>query len=229
MEFQNINSCPGLEPSLIDLVENARWEDAIHLLKSVIHEPTPQILKYEAICYLKLDKATNALEVIKKAEERGWMLPDILIIKGQCLYKLQEWETALSSFEEADQIKSTPESRQWMMRCNAHISVEDDPMCPNLFVFEPPVISDVQKGWYQNNSTVCIQLFVKEVAEKDLEINFDVKSVDVLIKQKKTISIHINLLKQIIPEESTYSIHTSSVELKLKKKVPNVQWDNCEE
>ena len=229
MDFQTFNSSPGLEPSIIDLAENAHWEDALHLLKDVIHEPTPQLLRYEALCYLRTNKVLNALETIKKAEERSWMLPDILIIKGQCLYKLQEWETALSTFEQAEQIKSTPEVRQWIIRCKAHITVEDNPNSANIFTFEPSVISDVTKGWYQTSLYVCIQLMVKDVTESDIECKFDPRSVDVAILKKPEISVHINLPKEIDPSESSFIIHHSSVELKLKKKNTGISWDTCEE
>ena len=230
MEFQNLNPTPGLEASIIDLVGNKYYDDALVLMNNVLHEPTPQLIKFEALCYLRTDKAINGLEAIKKAEEKGWMLPDILSIKAQCLYKLHEWESALFTFEEAYSIKSTPELRQWILRCKAHIDVEDNPDLPNIFTFEPPVISDVTKGWYQTSTHICIQLLVKGVTNDDLVCKFLDTSVDVLIKQKKPeISVHINLPKEIIPEESTFIIHHSSIELKLRKKVPGIFWNSCEE
>ena len=63
--------------------------------------------------------------------------------------------------------------------------------------------------------------------KENLEIKFGVKSVDVKIDLEKQIILHMNLSKEIIPESSIYKITQSTIELYLKKAVPN-NWDTCE-
>ena len=198
------------------------------MLKSITFEYTPILIKNQAICYMKLNKYMNALQVIKIAEEKGWCLPDIMLIKGQCLYHLEEWETALTAFETAEELKSTPDTHLWITRCKAHLLVDDDECDDHIFTYEPLIITDVKKEWYQTGQHVCVRLLVKEVKKEDLEITFNAKSIDVKINQKRPILFHMNLFKEIIPEESTFVINNSSVELKLKKKYQNSQWETCE-
>lgn len=217
----------SLEPTIIELVDSGRYDDAIQMIKTTTHEPTPLLIRKEAYCYFKLDRITYALEALKKAETRGWLLPDILLLKGQCLYRLQEWETALLAFEAVDKIASTNETKQWITRCQAHISVENAPNSPNIYTFDTPIISDVKKQWYQQNQLVGIQLLIKDVNKDELKVTFLPKSVDVYINRQRPISVHVNLPKEIVPESSTYVLNDSSIELKLKKVVAGY-WETCE-
>ena len=217
----------ALEPSICELVANGYYNDAIHMLKSVTFEYTPILIKNHAICYMKLEKYMSALQVIKIAEEKGWCLPDIMVLKGQCLYNLMEWETALSAFECAEELKSTPEIHLWITRCKTQMMVENDECEDHIFTYEPLIITDVKKEWYQTNQHVCVRLLVKDVKKGELEITFNNESIDVKINQKKPIVFHMNLFREIIPEESTFVINNSSVELKLKKS-HNIQWETCE-
>ena len=218
----------ALEPSVCELVSNEMYSDALNMLRSSTFEYTPTLIKNEALCYFHLKKYLHALEVLKIAEEKGWCLPDILMLKGQCLYFLEEWETALLTFESVEEIRSTQDIKLWINRCKAHMQYDSDEILDNVFTYEPLVITDVKKEWYQTAQHVCVRLFVKEVKKEDLEIIFNDKTIDVKIKQKRPIIFHMNLSKEIIPNESTFVINNSSVELMLKKLNQNSHWETCE-
>ncbi|EAY11124.1 CS domain containing protein [Trichomonas vaginalis G3] len=216
-----------VELSVIELVKSAQYEEALRVIHSENFEMTPLLIQNEAKCYLKTNKVTKALESLKRAEEKGWLLPDILMLKGQCLYKLQEWETSLIAFEAADKIASTAETKQWITRCQAHIEVENSPNAPNVFNFQPPIISDVKKEWYQNAQIVTIRLFIKDVKEKELKVSFLPNSVNVYITRQRPISYHLNLPHEINTSESYFVLNSSSIELKMEK-VQHITWENCE-
>lgn len=222
MDLDKTSLSYAFEPAVTELVSNECYSEAINLIQSEMHDDTPNLLKCEALCNMKLNKIMKALEIVKKAEEKNWCLSDIEMIKGQCLYQLQEYETALTAFQAAEELKSSEEIKQWIIRCIAHLQIENG--LRDIDVFEPLVITDVKKECYQKGDNVCVRLLVKDVKQESLEIKFDVKSIDVRIKQKKPIVLHMDLQKEIIPEDSSYIINNSSVELNLKKEDPSCQW-----
>ncbi|EAY01796.1 CS domain containing protein [Trichomonas vaginalis G3] len=216
-----------LETSVIELVDTERYDDALRLIRSSRRIMTPLLIRKQAYCYFKLGNPANALECLKKAEENGWILPEILILKGQCLYSLQEWDTALIAFETADKMGSTPETKQWLTRVKAHISIENSPNAPNIFLFQPDIISDVKKEFYQTNQLLAIRLFIKDVKEEELTVTFNPTSVEVYVKKQRPISVHLNLPREINTSQSFFVINDSSIELKIKK-VQCVNWDDIE-
>ena len=222
MDLDKTTLSYAFEPAVTELVSNECYSEAINLMQSEFYEETPNLLKNKAFCYMKLNKIMRALEIVKRAEEKSWCLSDIEMIKGQCLYQLQEWETALTAFKAAEELKSSEEIKQWITRCVAHLQIENG--AGNFDVFESFIITDVKKECYQKADNVVVRLLVKEVKEESLEVVFDVKSIDVRIKQKKPIVFHMDLQKEIIPSQSSYIINNSSVELSLKKADPTCQW-----
>ena len=215
----------ALEPAVSELINNEDYNEAINMIKNSKQEYTPALIKNEAYCYFKQKKYLRALEVIKLAEEKGWCLPDILALKGQCLYFLEEWETAFLTFEALQELKSSSDVKLWLDRCKIHMMFDRDHNSDNVFVYEPSVITEVKKEWYQTPKQVVLRLLVKAVKEEELEVTFNVKSIDVTIKQKKPIIVHVDLSKEIIPEQSNYKINHSSVELNLQKAHPNSNWN----
>jgi len=217
-----------LEYSVTELIDRGLYKDALKLIDSTHHEKTPQIILNEARCYFYLKKSLHALEVLKQAEEKGWDLNPFFDLKGKCLYQLHEWERALSAFEAAAEALSSPSIRQWITRCQAHIVVENNPESEHIIHFEPPIIIDVRREWYQTSLTVAVVIYVREVLETDLKVQYSPKHVDIDISQAKPISLHLSLSKEIVPEQSSSYITPSKIELKMKKAVPGT-WSHFEE
>ena len=216
------------ESSIMELIENQNYLEAINLFETIKHIKSPQLIVAEATCYYNLKKYMNSIEILKHAEELGWNLFEIYLLKGRSLYKIQEWELALKAFEFADELKTSYVIKQWITRCKAHITIEQDPESDHIIQFEPPVISDVRREWYQHGQTIVIVLYVRDVSEHELKVNYQPKKVSLTISQNKPISLQLKLSKEIIPEQSSYYITPSKIELKMRK-ATNVQWSNVEE
>ena len=163
------------ESSIMELIENQNYLEAINLFETIKHIKSPQLIVAEATCYYNLKKYMNSIEILKHAEELGWNLFEIYLLKGRSLYKIQEWELALKAFEFADELKTSYVIKQWITRCKAHITIEQDPESDHIIQFEPPVISDVIREWYQHGQTIVIVIYVRDVSEHELKVNYQPK------------------------------------------------------
>lgn len=87
----------------------------------------------------------------------------------------------------------------------------------------------VRHSWYQNDSFVCITFFVKDRTEKDVEITFGAKTLDVDIRLPDggNYIFDVELCNEVNPSECKKILNKSNVEVKLKKVKP-LQWGSLE-
>lgn len=209
----------GARCTFMFLVEQSRYSEALQIFDRFITKFNPQLLLAQAKCYLSLNQPKKALEAVLKAERNGWDLPDILLMKGRCLYKLQEFEMALQAFQDSDALKSTSPTKNWIMRCKAHITVEEKPRCANVIPFFPTKQSDVRRDWYQSNQFVTLSIYIPDIAPESIHISYQTTSLEILISQKPFSIIRIKLAKEIITDQCSHTITPSKLEIKLKKLV----------
>jgi len=86
--------------------------------------------------------------------------------------------------------------------------------------FQIPKDTKVRHSWYQTDTHVTVEFFVKNLKENDVDVEFNEESIEVTIKLIETDSewAYDKVLGgKIVPAECTKTISGSKVEIKLKK------------
>lgn len=231
-EMPNLNEIE--EASFALLVESQKYEEALKLLPS---NPAinPQMLLAAATCYFKTHNMNKTLELSIVAEKKGWTLPEVYTLKGRCLFKSGEYQSALKAFQTADNIRSTPSTTHWIYRCKARVESERLGSTDSHFftlhvtpAIPKPVPKTVPHDWYQSNKYVSLSLYEPHVNPHHLYILFGLTSVTIEIRSSTDpVEMYFQLAKEIIPEDCTWEITPSKVEIKMKK-AQEVKWSQIE-
>lgn len=211
----------------IGLNEEHLSEELIEAIpKSQKKNDFPLICLNANSCY-QLKDYLHALQLCNDAIRRGYSIPPILMIKGRCLYCMEEYETALESFEAAHSIKPSIESSRCIERCKAKIAAESEEISRRVIKYDPQQQPNIQKEWYQSSDSVSVTIFIKNLSEKNVTVIFNKMSFNFYVAQRPQYTLHFNLVKAIVPEECTFTVSPTKVEIKLKKLV-NEKWETLE-
>ncbi|EFA08477.1 protein SGT1 homolog [Tribolium castaneum] len=87
----------------------------------------------------------------------------------------------------------------------------------------------VKHDWYQTDAAVVITVLVKNVKEENLSVNFAKTCVTAKIKfpEQDDIELKFNLSHEVVPEQCSYKITPSKIEVKLKKS-EGIRWAKLE-
>lgn len=88
---------------------------------------------------------------------------------------------------------------------------------------------DIKYDWYQREEDIIITLFVKIINKENVNIKFTDDSVSISLTDDKNAikNLHLVLHDCIRSPECSYKIHTTKVEIRLKK-LKNILWSNLE-
>nr|XP_022902007.1 protein SGT1 homolog [Onthophagus taurus] len=88
--------------------------------------------------------------------------------------------------------------------------------------------STIKHDWYQTDSTVVITVLIKNVQKENLSINFGGKCVEICIKSEDAEhNLKYDLSHVIIPQQSSYKLTPSKIEIKLIK-LDGIRWSKLE-
>ncbi|OWZ14007.1 GTP-binding protein Era [Phytophthora megakarya] len=85
--------------------------------------------------------------------------------------------------------------------------------------------------WYQSGTHVTVSILQKKLAHEHVEVSIEPKKLLVRVKLDGEFVDALNetLFDEIVPEESSYKVLGTKVELKLRKKSNGMHWDKLEE
>ena len=169
--------------------------------------------------------------------------------KGQASFALGEYEAAKASFSRAIDLCASQDVptdlRRWVRKCDAEIALASttnpsgqspavaNPAAPVHSAAAPPTTtsdpSKIRHEWYQTQSEVVISILARNVPKEHVSIDFAEAEVDATIKLDSGAEfVHcFNLFHKIVPTQSSYSVSTAKIELKLKKHTAG-KWDALE-
>ncbi|CAO3642188.1 unnamed protein product [Cunninghamella echinulata] len=94
-----------------------------------------------------------------------------------------------------------------------------------------PQNARVRHEWFQNDSFVTVEVFMKNIKQDTVSLDFFDKSLSLTIKMPtgSDYSLELDpLAHEIIPNESTYKLLSTKLEIKLKKKQEGILWGALE-
>lgn len=203
------------------LTEEHRYEEALRFLSGVKVDSSPDLLIAAATCYLMTEQLYKALEVLCRAEERGWMLPKICVLKGKCLFLLKEYRSAYASFQSAYSVQPNQEIKECMEKCLIKVNSGDVPVERTFS------INAFEYSTHQTDTHFVLNVKAENVNVDMVNVVFEPKTLQVKIYQSVCAFAEYNLFKEIVPTESSYKVTESSVEISLKK-AEECEWESLE-
>ncbi|OHT12287.1 CS domain containing protein [Tritrichomonas foetus] len=226
-----------IEAQLLLLVEQGRFEEALNYLPLAVIDNDPRLVAMKACVLLRTGRPFQALHEIKNYELQGADLPQLLYLKGEALFQLKDYASAKHQFESALKFGSTPTIQRWIQKCEIHLSVGTPEAEHRIFKFDPPqdeqsnppqIVPQPHHDFFQSNTHVTMVLYIKNMQENDMKVEFHTKSLDIeILNTSPPTRIHIELMKEIDPSNSTYSIKPLNVEFKMLKKTKGM-WNSFE-
>jgi suppressor of G2 allele of SKP1 len=95
---------------------------------------------------------------------------------------------------------------------------------------KPVTPSPPKHDWYQTNTHVILSILIKNIKKEDAKINISEKNIEVEVKLpgNSEYQTNFNLLDKIIVPESSYTILSTKIEMKLKKSRDS-RWSTLED
>lgn len=225
------------ESELYLLAEQGRFDEALDLISKIQNEDDPKILLLKLQCYLRSGKPFEALKIAMDLENDGLTFPQLFLLKGQCLFNLKEYSSALLSFKKCYSESSTPEIERWIQKCQVHLTQKASLQPEVIFDFVPDQNDElniqentepiINYDYFQNLTHVVLLIDVIGAKKDKSYVKFQKKSVDVYI-DKYDANLHFPLASEIDPNQSSFTIGPYSIECKLHK-AEQGDWTKFEE
>uniref|UniRef100_A0A8C6RSG4 Protein SGT1 homolog n=1 Tax=Nannospalax galili TaxID=1026970 RepID=A0A8C6RSG4_NANGA len=236
--------------ALIDEDPQAALEE---LTKALEQNPDEsQYYCQRAYCHILLGKYCDAIADIKKSLELNPNNSTAILRKGICEYHGKNYATALETFVGGQKLDSKERFGQGQVQKQCSWSPRKPPSCQFFVVLGADVnfttwikrCQDTQNGkyvrfpvfylkmkydWYQTESQVIITLMIKNVQKNDVNVEFSEKELSALVKLPSgdDYNLKLRLLHPIIPEQSTFKVLSTKIEIKMKKPEA-VRWEKLE-
>ncbi|XP_036106108.1 protein SGT1 homolog isoform X1 [Molossus molossus] len=197
------------------------------LTKALEQKPDDaQFYCQRAYCHILLGNYCDAVADAKKSLELNPNNPTAMLRKGICEYHKKNYAAALETFTEGQKLDSADANFiVWIKRCQeAHNESQ-----LSESVSQRTHESKIKYDWYQTESQVIITLMIKNVQKNDVNVEFSEKELSALVKlpSGEDYNLKLRLLHPIIPEQSTFKVLSTKIEIKMKKPEA-VRWEKLE-
>ncbi|ORY93486.1 SGS domain-domain-containing protein [Syncephalastrum racemosum] len=159
--------------------------------------------------------------------------------KGICLHRLNKYSEAQTEFLQSKELNPNEKTLATWLRKNEDKLPKEQPKTEVKEEISKPTASAqntaqvyrTRHEWFQNDAFVTVEVFVKNVKDSNVSLSFFDKSLSLTIKMAagSEYSLELDpLVHEIDPKQSSYRILSTKVEIKLKKKVEGIKWNNLE-
>ncbi|NWT00059.1 SGT1 protein, partial [Mionectes macconnelli] len=172
-----------------------------------------------AYAHILLQKYADAVADAKKSLELNPNNAVALLRKGLGEYHMKNYASALESFREGQRLDNVDDTFTiWIKRCEETLNV-----FPFFF------FSFFRYDWYQTESQVIVTIMVKNAQKDDVSVQFSEKEVNASVRlpSGESFTLKLDLLHSIVPEQSTFKVLSTKVEIKMKKPEA-VRWEKLE-
>ncbi|KAM9322058.1 protein SGT1 homolog [Pholidichthys leucotaenia] len=178
-----------------------------------------------AYAHILLKNYSCAADDAKKAQQLKPSLPLAFMRTGIAEYHLNNYESAHAAFTQGHQLVDSDKSfDMWIERCKEMMDKTQ-----NNSINGTPAAPPVKHDWYQTESQVIITVMVKNVPKDGVHVNFMEKEISATINlpSGENYNLHLSLLHSILPQQSSFKILSTKVEIKMKK-TDAIRWEKLE-
>uniref|UniRef100_A0A3Q2HKB0 Protein SGT1 homolog n=1 Tax=Equus caballus TaxID=9796 RepID=A0A3Q2HKB0_HORSE len=204
--------------ALIDEDPQAALEE---LTKALEQKPDDaQYYCQRAYCHILLGNYCDAVADAKKSLELNPSNSTAMLRKGICEYHEKNYAAALETFTEGQKLDNADaDFIVWIKRCQ---EAQNGKHTVSFFFFN-------RYDWYQTESQVIITLMIKNVQKNDVNVEFSEKELSASVKlpSGEDYNLKLRLLHPVIPEQSTFKVLSTKIEIKMKKPEA-IRWEKLE-
>nr|XP_020479752.1 protein SGT1 homolog [Monopterus albus] len=179
-----------------------------------------------AYAHILLKNYSCAADDAKKAQQLKPSLPLAFMRTGIAEYHLNHYESAYAAFTQGHQLDVSDNSFEiWIRRCEEMMAEQTQ----NSSISRTPAAPLVKHDWYQTDSQVIVTVMMKNVPKDGMCVSFTEKELDATIQlvSGESYSLHLHLLHPIVPQQSSFKVLTTKVEIKMKK-TDATRWETLE-
>ncbi|XP_047445488.1 protein SGT1 homolog isoform X2 [Mugil cephalus] len=179
-----------------------------------------------AYAHILLKKYSCAADDAKKAQQLQPSLPLAFMRTGIAEYHLNHYESAHAAFTQGHQLDVSDKSFEvWIKRCEEMMGDQTQ----NSNVNRTPAVPPVKRDWYQTESQVIVTVMAKNVPKDGVCVNFMEKELSATIQlaSGENYNLHLHLLHPVVPQQSSFKVLTTKVEIKMKK-TEAIRWEKLE-
>ncbi|KAI4877114.1 hypothetical protein NFI96_026469, partial [Prochilodus magdalenae] len=179
-----------------------------------------------AYAHILLQDYNRAADDAKKAQQLQPGMATAFLRTGIAEFHLNNISAAHQAFTTGKGLNDSNEGFQiWIKLCEERMAK------PTIIILlkKELMVCPFRHDWYQTESQVTITIMVKNAKKEDVNITFEEKELKASVKlpSGEDYCLHINLLHPVVPEQSTYKILTTKVEIKMKK-TEAIRWEKLE-
>ncbi|NXI80974.1 SGT1 protein, partial [Rhipidura dahli] len=194
-------------------------------------EKNPDDAEYycqRAYAHILLQKYADAVADAKKSLELNPNNAVALLRKGLGEYHIKNYASALESFREGQRLDNVDDTFTiWIKRCEETLNGKKKYFIRGLIC--PVLRSCVIYDWYQTESQVIVTIMIKNAHKDDVSVQFLEKKMNASVRlpSGEEFNLKLDLLHSIVPEQSTFKVLSTKIEIKMKKPEA-VRWEKLE-
>lgn len=189
-------------------------------------EKSPDDAEYycqRAYAHILLQNYTDAVADAKKSLELNPSNAVALLRKGLGEYHIKNYASALESFKEGQKLDNVDDTfTVWIKRCEEMLNGSQTEV-------QQPLSAKIKYDWYQTESHVIVTVMIKNAQKDGVRVQFSEKEMNASVKlpSGEDYNLKLVLLHSIVPEQSTFKVLSTKVEIKMKKPEA-VRWEKLE-
>ncbi|XP_060625357.2 protein SGT1 homolog isoform X3 [Anolis sagrei] len=197
---------------------------AVQKLTAAI-EQKPDDAEYycqRAYAYILLQNYHDAITDAKRTLSLDPNNAKAFLRQGIGEYHTKNYISALKSLNEGQKLDGADtDFTIWIKRCEEAINTGS-----HSEVSQP---TKLKYDWYQTESHVIVTVMIKNVKKDEVNIHFLERELNALVKlsSEEECSLNLHLLHPIIPEQSSFKVLSTKIEIKMKKPEA-IRWEKLE-
>ncbi|NWY41512.1 SGT1 protein, partial [Sylvia atricapilla] len=183
-----------------------------------------------AYAHILLQKYADAVADAKKSLELNPNNAVALLRKGLGEYHTKNYASALESFREGQRLDNVDDTFTiWIKRCEETLNGKEKHVYLLRDLISPVLGSCVIYDWYQTESQVIVTIMIKNAQKDDVSVQFLERKMNASVRlpSGEDFNLKLDLLHSIVPEQSTFKVLSTKIEIKMKKPEA-VRWEKLE-
>ncbi|XP_041936896.1 protein SGT1 homolog isoform X1 [Alosa sapidissima] len=218
------------ERSFPDSFIDADPQKALEELNGALGESSnnAEWLCQRSYAHILLENYTRAAEDSKKAQQLQPGLALAFLRTGIAEYHLNNFTSAHEALLEGQKLEGSNDLFQtWINRCEEAKQTEQAQNAATNT--QPAAPLPVKHDWYQTESQVIVTIMLKGANNEDVRVSFEEKELSASVKlaSGEDYCLKLCLLHAVVPEQCTYRILSTKIEIKMKK-TEGIRWEKLE-
>ncbi|CAH0487083.1 unnamed protein product [Peronospora farinosa] len=221
-----------------------QYEEAVLCYTRAIerHPENADTLSKRAAAFLKLHKLHEAAADALRATELDATLHMAYMRRGMALFELEKYTEAKQIFQmgrqktlKTEETLFVEQFQTWIGKCDTELKkvelVVPDELLDTVQSFERSNHKTAVIASLPSESHVTISILQKKLTQEDVVVTIEPKKLIVRVKldEEWVEAFHDYLFDKVLPEERSYKVLGTKVELKLRKKSCGMHWDKLKE